>query len=181
MGDPVGVDMHTDYLVIGAGISGLAFADTLVAQSDADIVIVDRRHAPGGHWIDVYPFVRLHSPSTYYGVDSLRLGHNRIDTEGLNAGLYERATADELWSYFRDVAERLTATGRVRLLFGHEVLDDGNGVARVRELGTGVVHDMAVRRRVVDARFLEVSIPSTHTPTFEVAADASFIPVNRLP
>lgn len=177
----VGVDLHTDYLVIGAGISGLAFADTLAAHSDADIVIVDRRHAPGGHWIDVYPFVRLHSPSAYYGVSSLRLGHDRIDTEGLNAGLYERATADELWSYFREVAERLTATGRVRLMFGHEVLDDENGAAQVRDLGTDVVHDIRVRRRVVDARFLEVSIPATHIPSFEVAADASFIPVNQLP
>ncbi len=165
----MGVDLHTDYLVIGAGISGLAFADTLVAHSDADIVIVDRRQSPGGHWTDVYPFVRLHSPSTYYGVDSLRLGQDRIDTEGLNAGLYERATADELWSYFREVAERLTATGRVRLMLGHEVLDDGNGVAQVRDLGTGAVHDIGVRRRVVDARFLEVSVPATHVPTFEVA------------
>ncbi len=103
----MGVDLHTDYLVIGAGVSGLAFADTLVAHSDADIVIVDRRRDPGGHWTDVYPFVRLHSPSAYYGVDSLRLGQNWIDSEGLNAGLYERATADELWSYFHEVAERL--------------------------------------------------------------------------
>lgn len=177
----MGVDLNTDYLVIGAGVSGLAFADTLVAHSEADIVIVDRRRDPGGHWTDVYPFVRLHSPSTYYGVDSLRLGQDRIDTEGLNAGLYERATADELWSYFREVAERLTATGRVRVMFGHEVLDDENGVPQVRDLDTGVVHDVTVRRRVVDARFLEVSIPATHTPTFEVAADASFVPVNQLP
>lgn len=177
----MGVDLNTDYLVIGAGVSGLAFADTLVAHSDADIIMLDRRADPGGHWTDVYPFVRLHSPSTYYGVDSLRLGQDRIDTEGLNAGLYERATAGELWSYFREVAERLTATGRVRLMLGHEVLEDENGVVQVRDLGSGVVHDVTVRRRVVDARFLEVSIPATHTPTFEVAADASFIPVNRLP
>ncbi len=177
----MGVDLNTDYLVIGAGISGLAFADTLVAHSDADIVIVDRRSAPGGHWTDVYPFVRLHSPSAYYGVSSLRLGQDRIDTEGPNAGLYERATADELWSYIREVAERLTATGRVRILLDSEVLDDGAGAARVRDLATGVVHDIEVRRRIVDARFLEVSVPATHTPSFEVAADASFIPVHRLP
>lgn len=175
------VDLQTDYLVIGAGISGLAFVDTLVAHSDADITIVDRRSAPGGHWTDVYPFVRLHSPSAYYGVDSLRLGQDRIDTDGLNAGLYERATADELWSYFREVAERLTATGRVRLMLGHELLADENGSAQVRDLGTDEVHDITVWRRVVDARFLEVSVPATHTPPFEVAADASFVPVNRLP
>ncbi|KQV76201.1 hypothetical protein ASC61_14985 [Aeromicrobium sp. Root344] len=173
--------MHTDYLVIGAGISGLAFADTLVEHSDADIVIVDRRSAPGGHWTDVYPFVRLHSPSAYYGVSSLRLGHDRIDTEGPNAGLYERASAEELWSYFHEVAARLTSTGRVRLMLGHEVLGDEHGTVQVRDLETGVVHDIRARRRIVDARFLETSVPATHTPTFEVAADASFVPVHRLP
>jgi hypothetical protein len=175
------VDLNTDYLVIGAGVSGLAFVDTLVEQSDADIVLVDRRGAPGGHWADVYPFVRLHSPSAFYGVHSLRLGRDQIDTEGPNKGLYERATADELWSYFDEVVGRLTATGRVRLLLGHEVEQDGDGTARVRELSTGTVHDLTVRRSVVDARFLEVSVPATHTPSFEVAADASFVPVHLLP
>jgi len=61
---------ETDYLVVGAGAAGLAFADTLIAESDAEVVIVDRRAAPGGHWNDAYPFVRLHQPSLYYGVNS---------------------------------------------------------------------------------------------------------------
>ncbi|MEV7396027.1 NAD(P)-binding protein [Aeromicrobium sp. NPDC092404] len=175
------MDSSTDYLVVGAGVSGLAFADSLVAHSDAEVTIVDRRSAPGGHWTDVYPFVRLHSPSTYYGVNSLRLGQDAIDTAGPNAGLYERASADELWSYFREVTDRLTATGRVKALLGHEVLDDAQGTVPVRDRATGDIQRIEVRRRVVDARFLEVSVPATHTPTFGVAADASFAPVHRLP
>lgn len=175
------MDLSTDYLVIGAGVSGLAFVDSLIEHSDAEVVVVDRRSTPGGHWADVYPFVRLHSPSAFYGVHSLPLGQDQIDTSGPNAGLYERATADQLWSYFAEVAERLVATGRVRLLLGHEVVDDGEGTARVREVGTGAVHEVAVRRRVVDARYLEVSVPATHTPSFTVAADASFVPVHLLP
>jgi len=175
------MDLSTDYLVIGGGLSGLAFVDSLVEHSDADVIVVDRRDSPGGHWADVYPFVRLHSPSAFYGVHSLRLGHDRIDTDGPNAGLYERATADELWSYFDAVAERLAATGRVRLLLGHEVEEDGDGTARVRELSTGAAHQITARRRMVDARFLEVAVPATHTPSFEVAADASFVPVHLLP
>lgn len=35
--------LTTDYLVVGAGARGLAFTDTLVAESDADVLIVDRR------------------------------------------------------------------------------------------------------------------------------------------
>ena len=62
--------IETDYLIVGAGAAGLAFADALIAASDADVVLVDRRHGPGGHWNDAYPFVRLHQPSAFYGVNS---------------------------------------------------------------------------------------------------------------
>jgi len=55
--------LETDYLVIGCGAAGMAFTDALVSDSDADVVMVDRRHAPGGHWNDAYPFVRLHPPT----------------------------------------------------------------------------------------------------------------------
>ena len=43
-------DLRTDYLIVGAGAVGLAFADVLLTETDADIVIVDHRHKPGGHW-----------------------------------------------------------------------------------------------------------------------------------
>ena len=76
----------TDYLVIGAGASGLAFTDALVAETDADVTVVDRRPGVGGHWLDTYPFVRLHIPSAYYGVGSLPLGDDRVDEAGENAG-----------------------------------------------------------------------------------------------
>ncbi len=54
--------LEADYLVVGAGAAGMAFTDALIAASDAQVVLVDRRHAPGGHWLDAYPFVRLHQP-----------------------------------------------------------------------------------------------------------------------
>src|SRR5689334_25049944 len=93
----------------------MAFTDTLIEQSDADVVLVDRRHRPGGHWLDAYPFVRLHQPSAYYGVNSRVLGHDRIDEHGPNAGFYERATAAEIVDYFdRVLEEQLVASGRVR-------------------------------------------------------------------
>lgn len=39
----------TDYLVVGAGASGLAFVDSLITESDASIVVVDRRDDVNGH------------------------------------------------------------------------------------------------------------------------------------
>jgi len=171
----------TDYLVIGAGVSGLAFADALVAETDVQVMLIDRRRAPGGHWLDAYPFVRLHSPSAYYGVNSLALGGDQIDQCGENAGYYERATGEEVCAYLADVGVRLTQTGRVRVLTGHEHLGPGSDGEQVRDFSTGELLDVVVRRKVVDARYLEASIPATHAAPFDVAPGARVVPVNDLP
>lgn len=173
--------METDYLVVGAGATGLAFADTLLAESDAEVMLVDRRPAAGGHWMDAYPFVRLHTPSAYYGVNSLALGGDSIDQEGENAGFYERASGEEVFGYFAEVAARLERTGRARVLTGHEHLGPEGRGERIRDLGTDEIHDVVVRRKVVDARYLEASIPATRAVPFEVASGVRFVPVNELP
>jgi len=175
------VVIKTDYLVVGAGASGLAFVDALVAEADVEVTLIDRQGAPGGHWLHAYPFVRLHSPSAYYGVNSLALGEDRIDEAGENAGYYERATGQEVCDYFAEAASLLTRTGRVRVLTEHEHLGPGAGGEHIRDLRSGVLHEVTVRRKVVDARYLEASIPATHTPTFEIAPGARVVPVNHLP
>lgn len=86
---------EADYLVVGAGAMGMAFTDTLVTETDAQVVVVDRGPAPGGHWTRAYPFVRPHQPSAYYGVNSRPLGSDSIDQLGWNGGLYELATMAE--------------------------------------------------------------------------------------
>ena len=122
-------ELETDYVVVGAGASGMAFVDSLLTHSDAEVVLVDRRHRPGGHWIDAYPFVRLHQPSAYYGVNSRVLGTNRVDETGPNAGFYERATASEICDYYnRVLEEQFVASGRVRFMPMSEYQgEDGEG------------------------------------------------------
>ena len=177
-----GMRNETDYLVVGSGASGLAFVDALVAETDAvEVTLIDRGRAAGGHWLHAYPFVRLHSASAYYGVNSLPLGRERIDRVGDNAGFYERATGQEVCDYFADAADRLTRTGRVRILTGHEHLGPGPHGEQVRDLRRGALHQVAVRHRVVDARYLEASVPATHTPPFDVASGARVVPINGLP
>src|ERR1700749_3981037 len=108
-------EIETDYLVVGAGAAGMAFPDALIAESDADVVMVERRHRPGGHWRNAYPFVRLHQPSPFYGVNSRRLGTDSIDETGANAGFYQRARGTEIVDYFdRVLDETLLASGQVR-------------------------------------------------------------------
>lgn len=110
-----------------------------------------------------------------------RLGWAGLGWAGENAGYYERATGGEVREHFAEAAGRLTETGRVRLLTRHEHLGAGSDGERVRNLGTGELHDVAVRHRVVDARYLEGSIPATHAVPFQVAPGARLIPVNDLP
>lgn len=172
----------TDYLVVGAGATGLAFADSLVVEDpEVELTLVDRRPGPGGHWLDAYPFVRLHIPSAFYGVNSIQLGADRIDESGENAGFYERATGAEVCEYFAEAASRLTDTGRVRVLTEHEHLGSGDNGERVRDLSTGAIYDFDVRRKLVDARYLEASVPATHPGTFDVASGANVVPINDLP
>jgi hypothetical protein len=172
---------NTDYLVVGGGASGLAFVDALVAEADVEVTVVDRRGTAGGHWADAYPFVRLHTPSSYYGVNSLALGEDRVDRQGENAGFYERASGSDVSDYFAEVAQRLAASGRVKLLMRHEHLGSGSDGEQIRDLSTGDVDEIVVRRRVVDARYLESSIPATHVRPFDVAASARVVPINDLP
>ncbi|MDZ4270625.1 MAG: FAD/NAD(P)-binding protein, partial [Mycobacterium sp.] len=107
--------IEADYLVVGAGAMGMAFVDTLLTETDATVVLVDEHHQPGGHWNSVYPFVRLHQPSAYYGVNSCALGNeDSVDTAGWNEGFFELATGHEVCAYYDHVMRhRMLPTGRL--------------------------------------------------------------------
>lgn len=174
--------IETDYLVVGAGASGMAFTDALIASSGAEVVMVDRRHRPGGHWNDDYPFVRLHQPSALYGVASRALGQDRIDEFGINAGFYERATAAEVCDYYgRVLDEQLLPSGQVRFYGLHDYLGGDADGYQLRSRLTGQATTVHVRRKLVDATYLESSLPSTHTPAYTVDPDAIVITPNDLP
>jgi hypothetical protein len=154
--------IEADYLVVGAGAMGLAFTDALVTESDATVVIVDRNDRPGGHWTTAYPFVRLHQPSAYYGVNSRALGSDTIDQTGLNAGYYELASGAEVCAYYDAVLhQQLLPTGRVTYLPMSEYLGDGH----VRTLGG---EDIEVTARRVVTSHVEIIVPSMRRPPYAV-------------
>ena len=173
--------LDSDYLVVGAGAMGMAFTDALVDHSDVHVTLVDRRDAPGGHWRDAYPFVQLHQASVFYGVASTMLGDGTLQTGGPEAGLHERAPRDEVLTYYDAVLERLVASGKVTYLAGSEHRDDGSGGHLAVELASGETTSVRVRRRLVDAAYLEPTIPATMPPPFTVDDDAWVVPVNELP
>lgn len=170
--------MDTDYLIVGTGAVGMAFADTLLDESDAHITMVDRHAAPGGHWNDAYSFVTLHQPSAYYGVNSTELGSRRKDESGPNRGMYELAGGPEITTYFDKVMQhKFLPSGRVRYFPTSNYEGDG----RIVSLLSGAQTQVTVRKRTVDATWFSPGVPSTHTPKFTVANDVRVIAPNGLP
>ncbi len=172
------IEIDTDYLVVGSGAVGMAFTDTLVAETSSRIVIVDQHHKPGGHWNDAYPFVTLHQPSAFYGVSSRELSRGRVDEGGLNAGLNELATGAEISAYFDDVMRnQFLPTGRVQYFPMCKYLGNGEFVS----IASGQRYLVRVAAKTVDATYFKTSVPSTHTPNFEIASGVAFVPLNELP
>ena len=165
--------IETDYLIIGAGAVGLAFADTLLAETDAHITIIDRHGKPGGHWNDAYPFVALHQPSSFYGVNSMQLGTNHKDTFGSNEGCYELASGAEVSSYFNKVMHQtLLPSGRVSYHPMCDYLGTDAGVGKFVSILSGQETQVTVRKKTVDATYYGTTVPATHTPKYAVADDA---------
>ena len=99
--------LECDYLVIGAGATGMAFVDEMIHGSDnIKIVLVDKRAKPGGHWVDAYPFVRLHQPAAWYGVNSKPLGSGGADL----------SSKAQILAYYELIIDDLVTTGRLTYL-----------------------------------------------------------------
>ena len=168
--------LEADYLVVGTGAMGMAFTDVLVTETDATVIMVDRNHKPGGHWTTAYPFVRLHQPSAFYGVNSRPLGENKIDQVGFNKGLYELASAQEVVSYFEQVMrEQFLPSGRVRYFPMCDYEGDGLVVSRLSGEETRVK-----ATKIVDSTYMNVTVPSMRPPPFPVADEVSCVPLNDL-
>jgi len=170
--------VQADYLVVGAGATGMAFTDALIDHDEhVTVALVDRRHGVGGHWLEAYDFVRLHQASAFYGVASTPLGGGRLQRNGPEAGLQERATRSEICAYYeRMLADRMLESGRVEFFAGCEYLDDRTFVSRV----SGERFAVTERCRIVDAHYLSPRIPAEQPPPFDVADDARVVPVNEL-
>jgi hypothetical protein len=169
--------LDTDYLIIGAGAQGMIFADQLLTDSDASMVIVDRRHMPSGHWNDAYSFIRLHLPTAYYGAGSRKVGNDRIEETGLNKGFHEQASGAEVASYFDSLMrQRFLTSGRVTYLPMSNYRDDGRVISLVSGRETQVT-----ARKVVDATYFNTAVPATHPPKFAVREGVTVVPPNDLP
>ncbi|AIY03349.1 hypothetical protein ART_3750 [Arthrobacter sp. PAMC 25486] len=169
--------VQADYLVVGAGATGMAFTDALIDHSNIRVALVDRRHWVGGHWLEDYPFVRLHQASAFYGVASTLLGGGRVQRHGPEAGLHERADVAEICAYYGHVlSERMLESDRVEFFSNCEYTAARQFFSRI----SGLRYEVPPACRIVDARYLSPSIPADTPPPFDVAAGTRVIPVNSL-
>lgn len=161
--------IETDYLIVGAGAMGMAFADALFKeQPDLRFVFVDKRARPGGHWLDAYGYVGLHQPAAFYGLNSAKLGTGGADL----------ASGPEIIAYFHRAMQRMVDSGRVEFIGKSEYMGDG----RIESvLDRSQVTKVTARKRIVDGTFMDVQVPSTHPPRYDVAADVDLVPPNELP
>lgn len=160
--------LEVDYLVIGGGAMSAAFVDELLARDKhATVAIIERRDRLGGHWNNAYPFVRLHQPAAFYGVNSMKLGKGGKDLSAL----------PEIQEYYSKVMERFEKSGQVTFFGQHEYL----GAHRIAPLDEPErVTKFTVNRRLVNGTYMAVEIPSVHPPKFEVADDVPFMALNEL-
>jgi len=169
--------LQADYLVVGAGAFGMGFTDALIDHSEnARVVMVDRRHSVGGHWLEAYPFVRLHQSSCFYGVASTLLGGGALQTCGPEAGLQERASQPEITSYYARILDRLVRTDRVEFFPN----SDFDGHRTVTSRISGERFEVPGSCRIVNAHYLAPTIPAEVPPPFAVSDGTRVVAVNDL-
>ncbi len=155
---------------------GMAFTDALTDHADVRVAMVDRRHSVSGHWLEAYPFVRLHQASAFYGVASTLLGAGQLQQRGPEEGLQERASQSEICAYYARMLDRMLESGKVEFFPNSEYTSDHTVVSRI----SGERFDVPERCRVVDAHYLAPSIPAEKPAPFGVAEDVRVLPVNDL-
>ncbi|MBC8769272.1 NAD(P)/FAD-dependent oxidoreductase [Arenibacter sp. BSSL-BM3] len=170
--------LETDYLIVGSGAVGMAFADVILSETDANMIIVDKFHKPGGHWNLAYSFVKLHQPSAYYGVSSEDLGKDDTDKVGVNKGLRHLSSGAEISAYYDDVMQRkFLPSGRVKYFPLCEYQGENKFVSTL----TGRSYTVKVNKKNVNAAHMQTKVPSTHTPNFSISPEVQFIAINDLP
>ena len=162
--------MEVDYMVIGAGVTGLSFVDELLySTTDLTFIIIDKYSQPGGHWNNSYDFVTLHQPAHFFGVKSLPL----------SSGTNDLSSHNELRVYFEHVMKNFLSTGRVKY-FPQCEYKGGSSFQSLLE--PDQLHEVKVNKKIVNAAYIGPynNIPATRTPTFHVGPDVHMVPVNGL-
>jgi hypothetical protein len=163
--------LSADYLVVGAGAMGLAFVDEILCgDSKATVILVDRYGNPGGHWNLAYPHVSLHQPAAFYGVNS----------ESLGSGGMALASGTEVLTYFQKVIVKHQHSSRMKYFPQCEYLFEETATHQFASKVSGERYEVNDIRRLVDATYMQVEVPSMRPAPFPVSSEQSIVPPNAL-
>lgn len=175
-----------DYLVIGSGASSIAFVDTLLTElPTAKIVMIDKKQAPGGHWVDAYGYVHLHQPSLLYGVASRQLEGNwlKLLVGKMTLPWKHRASKHEILTHFKQFVDDKQASGQLTYFpncsydFEQEV--EGN-VHRFSTNDGKKTYSVEVSEKMVNGILGECIIPSKVPPKFPIDEGISIMTPNQI-
>lgn len=160
--------MYFDYLIIGAGVTGLAFADTLLCETPARIAIIDRYDRPGGAWNDAYAFKQLERSPHQFGARSFPISSFLSTQPDWRCG--QPILRETVLAYFETLMkDHILATGRAKYFPATEHLRSGH----IRSLETTRVKTLKFKRKIVDAARNRRWSRNTHVPciSFEKNVD----------
>ena len=109
-------------------------------------------------------------------MNSRPLGSDTKDSVGFNAGLYELASGTEVVTYFDQLMRQdFLPSGRVQYF----PMSDYEGGGTFRSITTGE-RTTVTARKIVDATYMNVTVPSVCPPRYAVADEVTCLPPNDL-
>jgi hypothetical protein len=165
--------IKSDYVVVGAGAMGMAFADEIFSNSDCSITIIDKRPAPGGHWQDSYSFIVTEQPAESYGVNSQEFESTGANEEGLG----HQASNKEIKTYYERLITKYINSGRVQYYPNSEFSWANHSIIS----NNGHAQNIEATKRYVDATLTGTELSLHHTPDFEVNEGVRCVPPNEIP
>jgi len=174
--------LECDYLIVGAGATTLAFVDTLVTElPDAKIVMIDKKAAPGGHWVDAYGYVKLHQPSIVYGIASKQLEGNWLKCMMTKFMLpwNHRANKTEILKYFADfVNETENIDFYPNSIYDFEKSEED--VHFFSSVDGSVSYEVKVNIKLIDGSSNENTIPNNSPLQFPVDDEVRVMTPNQV-
>ena len=137
------INLECDYFIIGCGAAAMSFIDVILSETLYNIIVIDKRDNPGGHWNDAYEYVKLHQPASYYGINSEKLEKDNNDL----------SSKDEILEYYKKCMIKFKKTGRLK--FYKKCISQFKN-NHFYSLDNCTNYNVKVNKKIVDCTYLEV-------------------------
>lgn len=187
--------LECDYLVVGAGASALPFVDTLLTElPETKVILVDKKGAPGGHWVDAYGYVKLHQPSISYGIASKQLEGNwlKLLLTKFMLPWKHRATKQEILTYFGGFVNEKVSSKQIdyypNSVYNFEKINNDSSPPEAEDhtihcfssLDGSVSYKVKVNEKLIDGTYHECIIPHDSPLQFPVDKEVRVMTPNQV-